>query len=97
MSEQVDTSRIEAKSPTNGSIIDLLKSRASNEFVIGVMGAVGCGLARVVTEFEVQLIKLDYASLMVSCGRACNGWRTRDDFIFHEGGEGISGAALQSN
>ena len=36
-----------------GSIVGLLESRASKEFVIGVMGAVGCGLASIVTEFEV--------------------------------------------
>ncbi len=47
------------------SVVSLLESRASKEFVMGVMGAVGCGLARIVTEFEVQLIKLGYQVVRV--------------------------------
>lgn len=60
MSAQINQINTESGVHANGSIIDLLKSRASNEFVIGVMGAVGCGLARIVTEFDVQLVKLGY-------------------------------------
>lgn len=45
---------------TGTDVIKLLKGRASQEFVIGVMGAVGCGLPRIVTEFEEQLEKLGY-------------------------------------
>jgi deoxycytidylate deaminase len=42
------------------SIIDVLHTRASKEFVLGLMGAVGCGLPRVVTGFETALEKLGY-------------------------------------
>lgn len=45
---------------TGTDVTKLLKGRASQEFVIGVMGAVGCGLPRIVTEFDEQLQKLDY-------------------------------------
>lgn len=65
MNVQTHHKNSEAESQKNVPIIDLLKSRASNEFVIGVMGAVGCGLARVVTDFEVQLIALGYKVVRV--------------------------------
>jgi deoxycytidylate deaminase len=44
----------------NDSIIEVLRTRASKEFVLGLMGAVGCGLPRVVTGFETALQNLGY-------------------------------------
>lgn len=49
-----------ANDNTNEKIIDKLHSRASQEFVIGLMGAVGSGLARIVTDYEEQLTSLGY-------------------------------------
>jgi len=49
-----------ANDDSNQKIIDKLHSRASKEFIIGLMGAVGCGLARIVTEYEEQLVALGY-------------------------------------
>lgn len=62
--------QLQAKAPLRsgnqgGDIIELLEGRASQEFVIGVMGAVGSGLARIVTEFEVQLISSSYKVIRI--------------------------------
>jgi len=46
-------------------VIEILQSRASQEFVIGLMGAVGSGLARIVTNFEEQLTTLGYKVVKV--------------------------------
>lgn len=65
MSAQIKETPKKPSGKTSGSVVGLLESRASKEFVIGVMGAVGCGLASIVTEFEVQLIKLGYRVVRV--------------------------------
>jgi deoxycytidylate deaminase len=60
MSAQPAVKQSAANDSKTEKIIDKLHSRASQEFVIAVMGAVGSGLARIVTEFEAQLIVLGY-------------------------------------
>lgn len=65
MSAQIEETLKKTSGKTSGSVVGLLESRASKEFVMGVMGAVGCGLASIVTEFEVQLIKLGYQVVRV--------------------------------
>jgi deoxycytidylate deaminase len=65
MSAQIKETPAKTNGQANGSVVGLLESRASKEFVIGVMGAVGCGLASIVTEFQVQLVKLGYQVVRV--------------------------------
>ncbi|MFM0619427.1 anti-phage dCTP deaminase [Paraburkholderia nemoris] len=47
-------------SKTEDSVRSVLERRASKEIVLAFMGAVGCGLPRIVTEFEHQLRDLGY-------------------------------------
>lgn len=50
-------------------IIDKLHSRASKEFVIGLMGAVGSGLARIATEFQSQLKAQGYTVVRIKLSK----------------------------
>ncbi|MFM0718254.1 anti-phage dCTP deaminase [Paraburkholderia strydomiana] len=45
---------------SDGSVRSVLERRASKEIILAFMGAVGCGLPRIVTEFERQLGGLGY-------------------------------------
>jgi len=45
--------------------VDLLDVRASPEIVLAFMGAVGCGLPRIITEFEENLKKMDYRVIRI--------------------------------
>lgn len=49
----------------SGKAVEILKDRASQEFIIAVMGAVGCGLPRIVTEFDEQLTVLGYKVIRI--------------------------------
>lgn len=76
MSAQISPAPSQAN--TSGTdVIKLLKSRASKEFVIGVMGAVGCGLPRIVTEIEVQLQKLGYKVVRIKVSKFIAGEITK--------------------
>ncbi|MES2026789.1 MAG: anti-phage dCTP deaminase [Pseudomonadota bacterium] len=50
----------------------LLEQRASKELVIGFMGAVGCGLPRVITECETQLQALGYKVIRIKLSAFIN-------------------------
>ncbi len=65
MSAQIKEAPQKTSNMPRGSVVGLLESRASKEFVIGVMGAVGSGLPSIVTEFEEQLVKLGYQVVRV--------------------------------
>ncbi|AMP02127.1 cytidine and deoxycytidylate deaminase zinc-binding region family protein [Collimonas arenae] len=45
--------------------VDRLHGRASKELIVAFMGAVGCGLARIVTECEKQLEELGYKVIKI--------------------------------
>lgn len=48
-----------------GKSVDRLRGRASKEIVVGFMGAVGCGLPRIVSECEQQLKNLGYEVIKI--------------------------------
>lgn len=51
---------VKKKSALQNDSADLLGQRASKELIVGFMGAVGCGLPRIITECEEQLKALGY-------------------------------------
>ncbi|KYP10312.1 MAG: hypothetical protein A0129_13510 [Limnobacter sp. CACIAM 66H1] len=59
-----------AQAPVSGDknqtkSVDLLDRRATPEVVVAFMGAVGCGLARIITEFDDQLKALGYRVIRI--------------------------------
>jgi deoxycytidylate deaminase len=68
----------------DGKAVEILKDRASQEFIIAVMGAVGCGLPRIVTEFDQQLTALGYKVIRIKLSSFISDQITKAKFTIPE-------------